>query len=224
MTIGLKDKIYEEKLLEVYSSKQSILEVLRCAVAQEKHYLRGAELNSGTVHISARCDDNTGLWEVCISVDHGKVYYTCHDVNANQISILSIPSDKYIKNRERLTESEMKAIQIQASTAMEIDLKDVRTLRKAKDLFKHDYVLRHIPLYHLDHDNAARFLIWHIKAYKKIFMDYVKTYGFLWEGTSFRNSLSLARALVERGLVREDYFFFAEYDLPQVNQGVELHV
>ncbi len=220
MAISLKDRIYEEKLLEIYSQKSSILEVLKCAVAQEKHYRKGAFLNSDTVHISARCDDNSGLWEVCIAVDHGKVYYTCHDVNANNISILSVPSDKYIKDRENLTEAERQTIQIQASTALEIDLKDVRTLRKAKDLFKTDYVLKNIPLYHLDHDNAARFLIWHIKAYKKVFMDYIKTYGFLWEGTSFKNSMSLARALVERGLISEDYFFFPEYDSVDSDKGV----
>jgi hypothetical protein len=216
MVLSLRDRIYEEKLLEIYSQKTSILDVLKCAVAQEKHYRKGAFLNSDTVHISAKCDTNTGYWEVCISVDHGNVYYTCQDVNANNISILSVPSDKYIKDRESLTEAEINHIQIQASTAIEIDLKDVRTLRKAKDLFKTDYVLKNIPLYHLDHDNAARFLIWHIKAYKKIFMDYIKTYSFLWERTSFKSALGLAQALLDRGLVLEEFFFFPEYDLEGV--------
>ena len=57
-----KNRIYEEKLLEIYSKKQSILDVLRCAYAQERHFIRGAYLNSGTVLIKASSDDITGLW------------------------------------------------------------------------------------------------------------------------------------------------------------------
>lgn len=203
-----KTKLYEEKLLEIYSQKPNIMEVLRAAVAQEDHFMKGSTLNSGTVLIKAYNDDHTGLWTVVIEVDHGKVIYTCLDEDANHINIFSIPNDKYIKDKENLSEAEIKSIQIHASSSIDINLKDVRTLRKAKDLFKTDYVLKHIPLYHLDSDNAARFIIWHIKAYKKVFKDYIHTFQFLWEGTCFNNARTLAKEMIARGLVTEEYFRF----------------
>lgn len=201
-----KNRIYEEKLLEIYSKKQSILDVLRCAYAQERHFIRGAYLNSGTVLIKASSDDITGLWEIILEVDHGKVVYTCLDKEGNNMNIFSIPNDKYIKEKETLSEAEIKAIQIQASSSIDIDLRDTKSLKKAKELFKHDYVLKHIPLYHLDSDNAARFLIWHIRAYRKVFLDYQRTFQFLWEGTSFKNARSLVTALTERNLVDASFF------------------
>ena len=202
----VKNRIYEEKLLEIYSQKQNILDVLKCALAQEEHFIRGAYLNSGTVLIQGKSDDVTGLWEISLEVDHGKVVYTCNDDEGNNMNVFSMPNDKYIKDKETLTEAEIKAIQIQASNSIDIDLRDTRSLKKAKELFKRDYVLRNVPLFHLDQDNAARFLIWHIRAYRKIFLDYQRTFKFLWEGTSFKNARSLVNALVSRNLVDEDFF------------------
>ncbi|MDA0771335.1 MAG: hypothetical protein O3C63_00150 [Cyanobacteria bacterium] len=201
-----KTKLYEEKLLEIYSKKQSIMQVLKAAVAQEEHFRKGAHLNSSTVLIKAENSDETGLWTVTIEVDHGKVVYTCMDEDANHINIFSIPNAKYIKDKENLSEGEIKAIQIHASNSIDLNLKDVKTLRMAKEHFKDDYVLKHVPLYHLDSDNAARFIIWHIKAYKKVFKDYINTFEFLWEGTSFKNARSLAKEMVARDLVAADYF------------------
>lgn len=202
----VKNRIYEEKLLEIYSKKQSILDVLKCAYAQELHFIRGAYLNSGTVLIKAFSDDVTGMWEITLEVDHGKVVYTCLDSEGNNMNVFSIPNDKYIKEKETLTESEIKAIQIQASNSIDIDLRDTRSLKQAKELFKRDYVLKHIPLYHLDQDNAARFLIWHIRAYRKVFLDYHRTFKFLWEGTSFKNARTLVDALTARNLVDASFF------------------
>lgn len=214
-----KTKLYEEKLLEIYSKKQSIMEVLRAAVAQEEHFRRGAHLNSNTVLIKAENSDETGLWTVTIEVDHGKVIYTCLDEDANHINIFSIPNDKYIKDKENLSEAEIKAIQIHASNSIDINLKDVKTLRKAKEHFQNDYVLKHVPLYHLDSDNAARFIIWHIKAYKKVFKDYINTFEFLWEGTSFKNARSLAKEMVARGLASAEDFVFEDSNKEEVFAG-----
>lgn len=217
----IKNRLYEEKLLEIYSQKSSILEVLKCAVAQELHFNRGAYLNSGTVLVKADSDSTTGLWEVTLEVDHGKVTYTCMDQEGNQINIFSMPNDKYIKNKEQLSEAEIKAIQIQASSSIDINLKDMRTLKKAKELFKHDYVLKHIPLYHLDADNAARFLIWHIRAYRKLFLEYYRKYKFLWEGTSFKNAKALANAMVARGLVDRAFFEYNYDPETQKNEALK---
>lgn len=214
-----KTKLYEEKLLEIYSKKQSIMEVLRAAVAQEEHFRRGAHLNSNTVLIKAENSDETGLWTVTIEVDHGKVIYTCLDEDANHINIFSIPNDKYIKDKENLSEAEIKAIQIHASNSIDINLKDVKTLRKAKEHFQNDYVLKHVPLYHLDSDNAARFIIWHIKAYKKVFKDYINTFEFLWEGTSFKNARSLAKEMVARGLAPAEDFVFEDSNKEEILAG-----
>lgn len=199
-------KSYEENLLEIYSKKPVIMEVLKCALAQEKHYERGVHLNSGTVFIKAKFDDVTGQLQVILEVDHGSVTYTCLDVEMNNINIYSMPNDKYIIGKESMSEAELRTIQINASNSLDINLKDIRTLRKAKDMFKYDYVLKHIPLHHLDHDNAARFIIWHIKAYKKVFFDYLKNYKFLWQGTSFKNAISLTNTMIEKGYVEKNFF------------------
>lgn len=201
-----KNKLYEDKLLEIYSKKPVILEVLKCAVAQEKHFEKGNFLNSGTVLIKARINDETGLWQVILEVDHGSVTYSAMDAESNQINIYSIPNDKYIIGKESMTEAEIKTVQINAANSIDINLKDIRTLRKAKDMFKYDYVLKNIPLVHLDHDNAARFIIWHIKAYRKVFLNYQKTNKFLWESTSFKNALGLSNAMIERNLVDKHFF------------------
>lgn len=132
----IKNKLYEDKLLEIYSQKTAIMEVLKCAVIQEIHFNRGAYLNSGTVLLKADSDPVTGLWEVTLEVDHGKVVYTCMDQEGNQINIFSIPNEKYIKNKEQLSEAEIKTIQIQASNSIDVNLKDLRTLKNAKDLFQ----------------------------------------------------------------------------------------
>lgn len=201
-----KNKIYEEKLLEIYSKKPVILEVLKCAVAQEKHFEKGNFLNSGTVLIKARIDKETGLWQVILEVDHGTVTYTATDAESNQINIYSMPNDKYIIGKDNMSAAEIRAIQVNAANSIDINLKDIRTLRKAKDMFKYDYVLKHIPLVHLDHDNAARFIIWHIKAYRKVFLSYQKTNKFLWESTSFKNATCLSEAMIERNLVAKNFF------------------
>jgi hypothetical protein len=221
----VKNRIYEEKLLEIYSKKQSILDVLRCAYAQELHFIRGAYLNSGSVLIKAFNDDVTGLWEITLEVDHGKVVYNCLDAEGNNMNIFSIPNDKYIKDKENLSDSEIKAIQIQASNSVDIDLRDTRSLKQAKELFKRDYVLKHIPLYHLDQDNAARFLIWHIRAYRKVFLDYQRTFKFLWEGTSFKNARGLVNALLEKNLVDASFFTIEQSEhLPgQLDGLTEIH-
>lgn len=215
----IKNKLYEDKLLEIYSQKESIMEVLKCAVAQETHFQRGAYLNSGTVLVKATSDPVTGLWEVTLEVDHGKVIYTCMDQEGNQINIFSIPNEKYIKNKEHLSESEIKSIQIQASNSIDINLKDMKTLKNAKELFQNDYVLKHIPLYHLDAENAARFLIWHIRAYRKLFLEFYRKFRFLWEGTSFKNCQSLAQAMIKKGLVEADFFNY-DYDPEQSKNDV----
>lgn len=219
----VRNRIYEEKLLEIYASKPAIMDVLRAAYAQEEHYAKGAYLNYGTVLIKAFSNDKTGLWEVVLEVDHGKVCYTCLDEEGNNINLFSIPSDKYIKNKESLSEAEIKAIQIQASNSIDINLKDTKSLKKAKELFQHDYVLKNVPLYHLDSDNAARFLIWHIRAYRKVFFDYYKTFKFLWEGTSFKNASSIVKVLLQRGLADPKFFEF-EYSeqLPGYVEGVSV--
>lgn len=207
----IKKRSYEDKLLEIYSQKETILEVLKCAYAQEEHFRRGAYLNSGTVKVQADRDEKSGRWEVVIDVDHGKVVYTALDDDSYNVNIYSIPNTKYIKNKENLSEAELKMIQVQASNSIDINLKDTKTLRKAKDLFKNDYVLKHISLHHLDADNAARFLIWHIRAYRKVFLDYQKKYKFLWEDTSFKSATQIVNAMATRGL-KDQAFFSYDFD------------
>lgn len=202
----IKNRLYEDKLIEIYSQKPAIMDVLKAAFAQEEHFKKGANLNSDTVLIKAASDDVTGLWEVCIEVDHGTVVYTCLDQEGNEINLYSLPSEKYIKDKEGMTQTEIRSIQIAASNSININLRDTRSLKIAKELFQNDYVLKNIPLYHLDSENAARFLIWHIRAYRKVFLDYYKTFNFLWEGTRFKNASSIVRYMTKNKLVDPRFF------------------
>jgi major membrane immunogen (membrane-anchored lipoprotein) len=188
-------------LLRNYAKSDSIREILLIAENQEKHFAQGAYINSGLVLIKATIDDNLGLWKVSIEVDHGKVVYTAYDNEAQKINIQTIPSDKYIKDKENLNAAEIQAVIEGNSRSLDIDLGDTATLKKAKDFFADDYVLKYLVLNNEHNDLASRFVIWHIRAYRKIFINYEKKFSFLWKDTEFKNARSLAAAMRAKGLL-----------------------
>jgi hypothetical protein len=112
-----------------------------------------------------------------------------------------MPNAKYLNGKESMSAEEIARILVEHSNTVAIDLKDVSTLQLAKEAFANDYVLKHIPLANPTQDTAARFVIWHIRAYRKLFQNYTKKFGFLWEETGFSSARELAGAMRDGGFI-----------------------
>lgn len=188
-------------ILSLYSADAEIMDMLLNCVEIEKQLADGMVVNSGFVTLKASINNETGLWEAFYELDHGRVEYTAFDQEAYTIEIKTIPSIKYIKDGEEMTDAQLQAIQEEHTRAFVIDLKDINSLKQAKEFFNDDYVLRNLPLNNVGGDSAARFVVWHIRAYRKYFADYYKQAHVLWEGTVFKNATSMLIAMKERALV-----------------------
>lgn len=192
-----------DKLLNLYSKDEAVCKVLRKAEELENYLADGVPLVEDTLNLYAATNHETGLWEVCLEADHGRVIYTTHDIEGYEITITSLPNDTYINNKESLTLKEILAIQKSNSKTIDINLRDMNSLREAKDFLEDDYVLRNIQLNNPTMDKAARLVIWHIRAYRKVFLDYYRQFSFLWANTPYNNARSLAAAMRKEGLLTE---------------------
>ncbi len=184
-------------LLDKISQSQDVCLAVLEAEAQELHWLKGIKLNEDIIELKASL--NADLWTIELEVEHGYVTYRSHDKAAFIISIETRPKAKYVTQAEKLSETEINKILEENSNNVLIDLKDIASLTRAKNLLKDDYVLKNIPLANPTQDKASRLVIWHIRAYRKIFLDYQKKYGFLWQSTGFQNARSLASAMRNEG-------------------------
>lgn len=185
--------------LETLAQDEIARKVIAMAEKQELAWLTGIKSVSDTVNVKA--DINNGLWTITMEVDHGSVVYKNHDMAGYQITIKTLPNAKYLFDASRMSPEEIAEILAKHSNSVDIDLKDINTLKAAKESLKDDYVLKHIPLDNPTRDCAARLVIWHIRAYRKIFIDYQNKYGFLWQRTGFSNARTLAGAMREQGLI-----------------------
>jgi len=181
------------------ANSETAREVLLHAEDQELHWARGVKLNEDLVTIKAYVEKD--LWTIVMEVEHGSVIYKSHDPAGYLITITTMPNDKYLQGKDKLSESEIASILAAHSSSVAIDLKDISSLKAAKELLKDDYVLKHIPLANPTQDTAARLVIWHIRAYRKLFTDYQSKYSFLWQETGYSNARTLAGAMREEGLI-----------------------
>ncbi len=186
-------------LLERLSSSDDIRHVLSCAEAQELNWLEGVKLNEDLVTLKA--DIRDGLWTITLEVEHGTVTYRNLDKAGYLITITTMPNTKYLNGKEKLSQDEVTRILIEHSNTVAIDLKNISTLKAAKEAFRNDYVLKHIPLANPTQDTAARLVIWHIRAYRKLFMDYSRKFGFLWQGTGYSSARELSAAMRDGGFI-----------------------
>lgn len=194
-------KINLEKLLTSFAQDDTVRKMILDAEKLENYLANGIPLINGRVDLYAASNDETGFWEVCLEAEHGKVLYSALDQEGYKVCITTLPNDVYIPNKENLAIHEIIAIQKANSKSIDLDLKDMASLRKAKEFLKDDYVLRNIQLNNPTLDDAARLVIWHIRAYRKEFLDYHRDFNFLWEPTPYKNARSLAQALRVRNLV-----------------------
>ncbi len=187
------------KLLEKLAKNEGIKALVLHAEDQELHWLKGAKLNNDIVTLKAEI--HHGLWNITLEVEHGSVTYRSQDPEGYLITIETSPNRKFIKHDGGLSEEDISKILAQYSNSISIDLKDIHSLKKAKELLKDDYVLKHIPLANPTQDSASRLVIWHIRAYRKLFMSYQKKFAFLWEGLGLANARAMAAAMRDKGLI-----------------------
>lgn len=191
-----------EKLLELYAGDPESCQLILDAENMEKEFADGMLLVNDTVRLRATLSDETGCWEMSLEAEHGKIVYVSLDYQSYKINIRTIPNVEFLMNSKGLSKSEAEAFQQEHSRTLDIDLKDLVTLKKAKEHFKGDYILNNITLDNPTMDQADRLLIWHIRAYRKFYFDYFNSACYLWDGTGFKNASSLAKAMRERGLVK----------------------
>ncbi len=186
-------------LVNKLAKDEIVREVILHAEDQELLWLKGVKINEDIVTLKA--DIEAGLWTITLEVDHGTVVYKSHDKAGYLITISTHPNAKYLRGKENLSEDQITVLLTEYSSCVAIDLKDINTLKHAKSVLKDDYVLKHIPLANPTQDCAARLVIWHIRAYRKLFLDYQNKYGFLWQETGFNNARTLAGAMRDEGLI-----------------------
>lgn len=194
----LKD--FEQK----YINSASYRKALRLAAGIEDNLENGMSINSGTVLLKGKFSDTDGYLRACFEVEHGKVFYTAHDEDIYKLTIETQPSTKFINNLDKLDEESINECIQRYSNRLYIDLRDTVTLRKAKEVFADDYVLKNLPLNSGAGKIASRFVIWHIRAYRKAFYRYYVQAKSLWEGSGFKNARSLISEFKRRGIFRED--------------------
>lgn len=191
-----------ETLLSLYSQDQEIYKLICEAASIEEEFADGLELMDGYLYLKALINEDTGMWELCLEADHGRVFYTAKDLQMTKINIATMPNTKYIRDKEVMNDGDLALIQKEFSRSFDIDLKDVKTLNSAKKFFQGDYVLKNIQLYNEAEDTAERFMIWHIRAYRKVYVDHYKAFNSLWEGSGLKSAKSLLKAMKDRGLTQ----------------------
>ena len=187
-----------------YMNFASYRTALKRAAEIEDSLEKGMMVNSGTVLLRGKFSDSTGFLRASFEVDHGKVYYDAHDHEIYKLTIRTEPSSKYIKDLNQQNEETIRECINRYSNSLDIDLRDTVTLRKAKEYFADDYVLKNLPLNSGPGKMASRFVIWHIRAYRKSFYKYYNQAKTLWTGSGFKNARSLLREFKRRGLYKED--------------------
>lgn len=203
MATKTNTKYDTDKLLKIYSTDPLIRKFILTAEDRENKLLEGIPLVQGEVLFKAFINQETGLWEACIEVKHGKVTYTAYDPESYHINVTTTLNFDYVKEKENdLSDYEIEEIQRICSNTLDIDLRDLVSLKKAKKIFENDIVMKNIQLNNPTLDSASRLVIWHIRAYRKVLTNYQRDFKFLWEDTGFHSGKALAAAMRVRGFLQ----------------------
>jgi len=179
-------------LIKHYANNTKIMKALELACGQEQELADGLQVADDII-LRGILDDEQGLWQVSFKVPHGEVAFYALDYEFTKIRIVSMPSAEMV--REASSEEELLAKRCKHARSMDIDMRDVASLKAAKEYFADDYVMSNIPLADAKAGNVARMLIWYLRSYRKVYTDYYKTFAFLWQGTGYTSALSLRRAI-----------------------------
>lgn len=200
-TIELNAEQQEELLIKI-SEMPDCVEVLEEAEKMEIEMANGMPIITDSLIMKAEINPDTSCWEIVCEVDHGKIIYTGKDKLANVINVTTIPSTKYIIQDREMTEDEISTVQMKYSRSLDIDFNHAKSVTRAKEFFKGDYVLSNIILDNDKNHRADEMVVWHLRAYRRFFNEHMKAFSFLWDGTSYYNARSLAGAMRDRGLIK----------------------
>lgn len=196
----MRSKLPLDKILSFYASNENILKSLDYAVDRQAHYEAEVPFVNGTLKMNTKISEETGLWELRLTAPRGEILYETLDDYATQIRITSIPDISFIEiedSSEELSDALLLEAQRSFTRTFDLDLSDVRSVRKCKDFFKGDFVLEGIRLNNPTLDTADRMIIWHIRAFRKVFLRYLKDFSFIWEKAGFKTAKSLKRYMEE---------------------------
>ncbi len=181
-------------MIKLYANNTKIMKALELACVQECELAEGLQLSDDIV-LRGILDEEDGFWQVSFKVSHGTVAFYALDHEFTKICVVSLPSAAVVIGREQMSEQEQLAVQYKYARSMEVDMRDVASLKSAKEYFADDYVMSNIPLADPKAGNVAKMLIWYLRSYRKVYMDYYKSFAFLWQGTGCTSALSLRRTI-----------------------------
>lgn len=131
-----------KQLIDRYAHSDSILAVLDEAVRQEKEFLNGMDFGAG---IKLRAYINSqGLWEIVLTSPLGLLVFSVLDEAMNEAHIQSFPNIDSTKNAIGLNNQDKLKLAKAASSEAYINIRDIKSLRNIKTIFKNDYILSNI--------------------------------------------------------------------------------
>ncbi len=182
------------ELLKLYVNNSKVMQALDLACEQEQELADGLQL-SEDILLQGVIDQSNGFWQLSFIVAHGEVIFSALDYDFTQIRIVSVPAASMVLDHECLEFEQVEAIRYKHARVMDVDMRDVASLKAAKEYFADDYVMSNIPLADQKAGNVARMLIYYLRSYRKIYTDYYKSFAFLWQNTPYTSALALRRAI-----------------------------
>ncbi len=174
------------------------MKLVREAEAVEREFAVGRFLDTEQkVLLKAFLNDESGLWTLILELEHGKAFYYAEDEELTRITIKTVPSLQFIQQNSSILSTEVRDLRDQLSNEISIDLKNIESLKIAKQKLKKDFVLNNLSLLADDGttSSAAELVVVHLRLHRKPYRDYVRNYGFLWLELGFKNASSLLRFL-----------------------------
>jgi hypothetical protein len=168
--------INQELLLKEYSQSPGFMQAVSLAEEQELAFAEGIKFGD-EVQLKAVINAETGLWEALIEARHG---YAIIRERQENISVIDITTISSYNNETRFCD---------------INIKDVHSLKNAKNYFRNDPVLNNIHINTPNGQTVAELLIIFIREYTRLFRKHRINFAFLWEGTGLNNALDLAARL-----------------------------
>lgn len=187
--------------LETIRKIPNLLPTVEKAYSFEEKFKAGFEPASN-LHLYGELNSETGLWEIFFEFELGRVYFLAHDTDLNSITIISTPSKLQIEQLKtkslEINKQELKGscedLQKSLIVSSHVNLKEIKSLKKAKAKFAQDVVLSCLN-FSDSHRMGHEMLVSFIKDYRKMFNAYYKTYSFLWEDSPYKNATDLYRDL-----------------------------
>ncbi len=182
------------EMLELYANNAKIMTALDIACEHEQQLAEGCNITEDIV-LKAVIDADSGFGRLSLDTPLGEILLLALDKDFTQLQILTMPSRSEIKHRDLISDDEIMALQIKYLRAIEVDLRDVNSVKEAKNFFANDYVMNNIFFEGDDGCSYGEMFIQYLRIYRNLYVEYIKTFKFLWEETPYIGALALKNAL-----------------------------